>query len=78
MAAMMNNCHNFNFVLQILSNVSTSLSDDLVVCELVGVGQRVFAIREDRWKETAVVASHYKEGDTIGYVLHFDDGSKEK
>ena len=48
----------------------------MVVCELVGVGHSVFALREDEWKETAVVAGHYRDGDQVGYWLHLDDGTR--
>ena len=59
-------------------NNTNFLSADFVVCELVGTGHSVFAIREAGWKENAVVADHFRRGKQIGYVLHFDDGAREQ
>ena len=47
---------------------------DIVVCELLPTGQKVFAEREEEGAgEAAVIIQHWVEGQQVGYVVEFQD-----
>lgn len=50
-------------------------TDDIIVCELVKLGHQVLAEKESGVFELAVVKSHWKTGERLGYVVQFDDQS---
>jgi len=52
---------------------------DMIVCELVTVGQDVLAERRStEGHEPGVVFGHYKRDDDFGYVVEFTDMKRER
>ena len=53
---------------------------DIIVCDLLGVGQWVFAERpmEAGSSETALIMGHYVRGGRSGYIIEFNGGTQER
>lgn len=52
---------------------------DIFACDLLPCHLEVMAQREGvDWSEVATVIRHFEEGNTVGYVVDFGDGSESR
>ena len=54
------------------------IESEIIVCELLTIGQSVFAENEEGDYLPAMVMDHYKRVHEIGYVVEFDEGNREQ
>ena len=54
------------------------IESEIIICELLSIGQTVFAENEAGVYMSALVMDHYRRGPEVGYVVEFDEGGREK